>query len=74
MSYVTPEKIAADLRYLETNRYTISLPAGRRIRITADINDFGVVRPSQRMHRFWEKTEDGWKYLGLGKGLIVLEP
>jgi hypothetical protein len=65
MSYVTPEKIAADAMYLQTNKHAIVLPIGRKVRILADINDFGVVKPSERAYRFWEKTAEGWKYLGL---------
>ena len=48
-------------------------PIGARVRSLHDTSTFGKVHSSQRWYRVWDKTEDGWKFVGLqfGRQAIV---
>lgn len=72
---VEPEQIASDLHYLCTSKNMKRKPVGSRVRSLHDMSTFGKVLSSQTWHRVWEKTQDGWKFVGLqfGSGLNTIE-
>lgn len=72
---VKPEQIASDFRYLSTSKIMERKPIGSRVRSLHDMSTFGKVLSSQTWHRVWEKTQDGWKFVGLqfGSGLNTIE-
>ena len=65
---VEPEQIASDLHYLSTSKIAKRKPIGSRVRSLHDMSTIGKVHPSQRWHRVWDKTQDGWKFVGLQFG------
>lgn len=65
---VKPEQIASDMYYFATSKIIKTKPIGSRLRVIHDISTFGKVHPSQRWHRIWDKTEDGYKFVGLQFG------
>jgi hypothetical protein len=65
---VNPEQIAGDAYYFATSKNLKASAVGRRVRMLHNISDFGKVHVSQRWHRIWIKTENGWKYEGLQFG------
>lgn len=70
---VKPEQIASDMYYFATSKYMKRKAIGARVRSLHNMDDIGKVHHSQRWHRVWEKTEEGWKFLGLqlARGPIV---
>lgn len=59
----TPEQIAGDRYYFETCTTKKTAPVGARFRMMCKPYD-------QRPHwfRVWEKTEKGWKFVGMQCG------
>ncbi|MEY3332104.1 MAG: hypothetical protein RLZZ176_404 [Cyanobacteriota bacterium] len=65
---VEPEQIASDMYYFATSKCMKSKLIRSRVRILHNMSDVGEVHPSQRWYRIWDKTEDGWKFVGLQFG------
>ena len=70
---VQPEQIAGDMYYFATSKIMKAKPVGCRVRSLHDMSTVGKVHHSQRWHRVWDKTEHGWKFVGLQLGRQPIE-
>jgi hypothetical protein len=70
---IQPEQIAQDAYYFATSKAAKAASIGSRSRSLHDMSTFGKTDPSERWYRVWEKTEDGWKYLGMQFGRQEIE-